>query len=78
MPIYEYICDDCDYELEKVQKVGSDAPICPDCGGAMHKKFSPIAMFKMKGMGGYPSLRKAYQAGGRNLVEDAEKSKNWV
>ena len=77
MPIYEFICE-CGYEVEIIQDIGKEAPLCPKCGGAMHKKLSPIAFFKMKGMGGYPSLRKAYQAGGRDLVEDAKKTKPWV
>jgi putative FmdB family regulatory protein len=33
MPIYEYKCDDCGHELEKIQKM-SDEPLttCPSCG----------------------------------------------
>ena len=77
MPIYEYICE-CGYKVEIIQNMEAEAPLCVKCGGAMRKKFSPTAFFKMKGMGGYPSLRKAYQAGGRDLAEDAKKTKPWV
>jgi len=44
----------------------------------MQKQFSPIAYTKMKGMGGYPSLRNAILAGGRDLAADAKKVKRWV
>lgn len=77
MPIYEFYCEECECIVEKIQNK-AEAPACPKCGGAMRYKFSPIAMFKMKGMGGYPSLRKAHQAGGRDLAEDYKKSKAWV
>lgn len=78
MPIYVYTCDECETEVEILTNIGGLAPTCSKCGGAMQRKYSPIAFFKMKGMGGYPSLRKAYQAGGRNLVEDAKKTLHWV
>jgi putative FmdB family regulatory protein len=78
MPLYVLKCDACILEIEKIQGINEESPDCPECGGAMRKKFSPIAMFKMKGLGGYPSLRKAYQAGGRNLVDDAKKTRRWV
>jgi len=78
MPIYIYRCDKCAVEVEKIQRINGEPPTCPECGGAMRKKFSPIAFIKMKGMGGYPSLRKAIQAGGRNLADDAQKTKKWV
>jgi putative FmdB family regulatory protein len=31
MPIYEYICDDCGTNFEKLVRNG-DAVACPDCG----------------------------------------------
>lgn len=74
MPIYEYICE-CGCEVEKVQAIGIEPPTCPQCGGAMQKKPSPIAMFKMKGMGGYPSLRKACQRGGCDLTTPKERAR---
>ena len=73
MPLYEYICE-CGCEVEKVQ-IGIEPPTCLKCGGVMRYRFSPIAMVKMKGMGGYPSLRKAHQAGGRDLVPDKERAR---
>jgi len=31
MPIYEYICPGCAYELEILQKMDEDAPTCTKC-----------------------------------------------
>lgn len=73
MPIYEYTCE-CSNEVMMVQQMGAEAPICLECGGVMLRKFGSIAMFKMKGMGGYPSLRKAVQ-GSRY---DRSDPKRWV
>ena len=58
MPIYEYRCE-CGCEVTELQMIGSKAPTCQKCGGVMLRKFSPIAMVKWKGEGGFPSLRKA-------------------
>jgi putative FmdB family regulatory protein len=35
MPIYEYICRDCDHPFQKLQSMtaGSDDVHCPKCGG---------------------------------------------
>ncbi len=54
MPIYEYQCQDCGNELEKLQKI-SDAPLkdCPQCEKpALIKKIS-AAGFRLKGTGWY-------------------------
>ncbi len=40
MPIFEYICDDCDTDHE-ILVLGSESPACPDCGStALTKKLS--------------------------------------
>lgn len=71
MPVYEYTCD-CGCELEQIQKIGADAPVCPRCGGAMRKKFSPIAMFKIK-WDGITKHSKGYKDG---YKKEYLKSKN--
>jgi len=76
MPLYEYVCDICKGITEKVQPVIGEPPLC--CGSPMRKLPTSIAMFKMKGMGGYPSLRKARQKGGADLQKDDSKRKVWV
>ena len=62
MPIFDFKCD-CGNEIEKIQRVGAGVPTCSDCGGAMRRKYSPIAMVKWKGEGGFPSLRKQFKGG---------------
>lgn len=54
MPIYVYHCNACDTKHEVLQKF-SDAPIsiCPDCGGTVHKLFSPEIGLSFKGSGFY-------------------------
>ncbi len=53
MPIYEYLCKDCDSEFEIMQKF-SEAPKkkCPSCGGKIAKKLS-MSSFHLKGTGWY-------------------------
>jgi len=56
MPIYEYKCDDCGHELEKIQKM-SDEPLttCPSCGSEGLKKLISAGGFQLKGGGWYES-----------------------
>ena len=53
MPIYEYRCQDCHHEFEKMQRF-SDPPIaaCPTCAGSVQKLISRSA-FHLKGSGWY-------------------------
>ena len=60
MPIYDYLCS-CGCVTTEIQKIGSNAPRCEKCGGVMRRRYSPIAMVKWKGEGGFPSLRKAHK-----------------
>jgi len=40
MPIYEYLCQDCNHEFEYLLR-GQEKPSCPSCGQArLAKKFS--------------------------------------
>jgi len=71
MPIYEYRCQQCGHELEKIQKM-SDAPLseCPSCGQASLKKLVSAAAFRLKGGGWYET---DFKSGSRkNLVETGE------
>ncbi|MSP53291.1 MAG: zinc ribbon domain-containing protein [Gammaproteobacteria bacterium] len=54
MPIYEYRCETCGHELEKIQRF-SDLPLtdCPSCGKASLKKLMSAAAFQLKGEGWY-------------------------
>ena len=53
MPVYEYLCTDCNKNFELRQKF-SDEPAteCPSCGGTVKKLISSTA-FTLKGGGWY-------------------------
>lgn len=54
MPIYEYQCQACQYELEALQKI-NDKPLveCPQCHKPELKKKVSAAAFRLKGGGWY-------------------------
>jgi putative FmdB family regulatory protein len=54
MPIYEYQCNSCGHELEKLQRM-SDNPLrdCPGCGEAELRRLVSAAGFRLKGAGWY-------------------------
>ncbi len=54
MPIYEYRCQSCQHELEKLQKLSDPALIdCPQCGKPALTKLISAAGFRLKGGGWY-------------------------
>lgn len=67
MPIYEYRCNACGHELEKIQRM-SDAPLtdCPACGAAALKRLISAAGFRLKGSGWYETDFKTGKK--RNLI----------
>ena len=69
MPIYQYCCEACGYDLEALQKVG-DAPLtrCPQCGENRLRKQLTAAGFRLKGSGWYETDFK-----GRKPRKEAEK-----
>ena len=54
MPIYEYRCAGCGYEMDKLQKI-SDPSLtdCPACGRPALEKLVSAAGFRLKGGGWY-------------------------
>lgn len=48
MPIYEYVCDDCENESE-ILVLGSSTPECPDCGSAELTKKLSLPKVKSEG-----------------------------
>lgn len=53
MPIYQYQCDECDHDFEKIQKF-SDEPLteCPACGKEESlKKLIGNTSFRIGGLG---------------------------
>ena len=54
MPLYEYICRECSFEFEELQKF-SDRPIkkCPECNKSKVVKKISLSAFALKGEGWY-------------------------
>ena len=86
MPIYEYQCQDCGEQLEKLQRM-SDDPLtdCPACGEAALKRLVSAAGFRLKGGGWYETdFKKGNQrnlagsdsdsGGGKSSGESSKKS----
>ncbi|MDY6981614.1 MAG: zinc ribbon domain-containing protein [Pseudomonadota bacterium] len=73
MPIYEYRCNSCSAELEKLQKI-SDPPLvqCPECGKDALVKLVSASSFRLKGSGWYETDFKTGKK--KNGVGDADKS----
>ena len=70
MPIYEYRCQSCGHELERLQRL-SDPVLtdCPGCGKAQLKRLISAAGFRLKGAGWYETDFK--QSNQRNLAESS-------
>ena len=79
MPIYEYRCEHCGHELEKMQKI-SDAPLtdCPECGQPALKKLISAAGFRLKGGGWYETDFKKSGDKKKNLHDSGEKRESSV
>jgi putative FmdB family regulatory protein len=75
MPIYEYRCESCGHELEKLQRM-SDPLLkdCPECGKARLRRLISAAGFRLKGAGWYETDFK--QGNKRNLAESPADSKD--
>ena len=73
MPIYEYQCQGCNHELEKLQKI-SDEPlsVCPQCGEPQLKRKISAAGFRLKGGGWYETDFKSGSK--KNLAGDSGSS----
>lgn len=54
MPIYEYRCSSCGFELEKLQRI-SEAQLtdCPECGKPALRRLISASGFRLKGSGWY-------------------------
>ena len=57
MPTYEYMCDKCEHEFEREQRM-SDPPVktCPKCRSRRVKKLISKTSFVLKGGGWYSDL----------------------
>ena len=75
MPIYEYRCQSCGHEMEKLQRL-SDAPLvdCPACQTPALTKLISAAGFRLKGGGWYETDSKKSSDSKKNLAADGGSS----
>ncbi|WP_166265956.1 FmdB family zinc ribbon protein [Marinobacter caseinilyticus] len=73
MPIYEYVCDDCGFEKDVIQKM-SDKPLtdCPSCQTAKFRKRISAAGFRLSGTGWYET---DFKTGAKKNLADKGTSK---
>ena len=53
MPIYEYQCNGCEHEFQKLMKMSGPVPKCPKCDSSEPKKKISVGSFVLKGSGWY-------------------------
>ena len=75
MPIYEYRCTGCGYEMDKLQKI-SDPQLtdCPACGRSALQKLVSAAGFRLKGGGWYETDFKSGKK--KNVAKPDSRSKS--
>jgi len=66
MPIYEYLCEKCEHEFEREQRI-SDAPVktCPRCRSKKVKRLISQTSFVLKGGGWYSDLYSSSKGKGK-------------
>jgi len=74
MPIYEYVCSECEHQLEALQKM-SDAPLleCPACEKEALKKKISAPGFRLSGSGWYETDFKSNNQKNLSKGDSAEK-----
>jgi len=69
MPIYEYRCEACGCDLEKLQRINDDAlVVCPECGEPELRRLVSAAGFRLKGGGWYET---DFKKGGKKNLHDS-------
>jgi putative FmdB family regulatory protein len=84
VPTYQYACTSCGEQTEAVQRFSDDPlTVCPACGGALRKVYSPVGIV-FKGSGFYrtdsrkstiPSGEGKHGGAGQDSGEGKEKEK---
>jgi putative FmdB family regulatory protein len=54
VPIYEYVCMECESHFEELVRMGEDALSCPDCGAANVRR--QVSVFAAHGAASTPSF----------------------
>lgn len=74
MPIYGYVCKNCEHMLDALQKISDDPLVdCPECGEPQLRRQLSAPRFRLKGSGWYETdFKKDKQ---RNLHGEKEPAK---
>ena len=77
MPIYGYVCKNCEHTFDVLQKISDDPLVdCPECGEPQLKRQLSAPRFRLKGSGWYETdFKKDNQ---RNLHGEKESAKKDV
>ena len=77
MPIYEYLCEKCEHEFEREQRITAD-PIktCPECKSRRVKKLISQTSFVLKGGGWYNDLYSSTKKEEKKSDSDSSGSKS--
>ncbi len=59
MPIYLFGC--CGMEVEVIQGIDKETPLCPDCGAEMKRLLTTPAIITIKDKGGTRTYSKGYK-----------------
>ena len=75
MPTYEYLCEKCNHEFERDQRI-SDPPVktCPKCRSRKVTKLISRTSFVLKGGGWYSDLYSSSKDGGKSKAKTAAKT----
>ena len=75
MPTYEYMCEKCEHEFEREQRI-SDPPVktCPECRSRKVKKLISRTSFVLKGGGWYSDLYSSSQSKSEGKDSKSESS----
>ena len=75
MPIYEFICEDCNYKEDLIKKISEPTTIsCPKCNGQNFVKQVSAPNFKLKGSGWYETDFKSGKK--KNVIGDESSRSN--
>lgn len=75
MPIYEYQCQECGHQFDKLQKISDESLIeCPSCNEPGLKKLISAPSFKLSGTGWYETDFKTKKVDTAKTEKKSEKS----
>lgn len=75
MPIYEYACETCSHEFEKLVRIDAPRPPCPECGAEVRKRVSASG-FILKGGGWYKDHYGLKKSGSAKSEGDSSTAKS--